>query len=795
MENLSFTLAEVAAWTSEDSKVAIPAMQRGLVWKPSQVELLWDSILRGFPIGSFLLSDVVGNKGNYYLMDGQQRFNAISLGFNTVEKADSVLWIDLFPPRIEKSTRVFWIKATTMPHPWGFKNDDNSSRLNTAEKRKALDCFELKGNIYNNEFSLKDTWPIEAICPIPLWCLIKASSESEDVNEFYSKIWEIFDGTDYTFKGKVSQIRGSEKDADIKKYTIETLFPAFKALHTYQINCNLLSQSVIENESEMLADKQVNDQTALEVLFTRLNTGGTQISRDDLNYSAIKAYWPSIKEANDSISEGYMPPAKLVMLAFRLALTEDENDGFKNEFSIKQLRSFAQDIEKRDKIENLYKEDTLKKILRRIDQWLEVTNPDESRTPSILRTSIARNSPDIYLLLMYFAYKDLQSPIDLTSSDIKSLAFGLHWFHANNKKKDCINEIFRRCKKGLNTENIQRGISRLMHDCKLLHVCTPLDLQNLFVIKGDKDWHIGDNVPAQTLHFFNRIFWYGNNEAKEMLLYAERKYLNTHFSKYDPAREDLWAEYNRPWDYDHIIPQNRIIGKRGEYREYDKTWLWSIGNIAAISYEKNRSKNDRNDYREYHENQDSLLYDDAIENTSDGITYNQVKSLSFATITYNRFCRIYSEAYEMFKGLFENIVLSETLQKRKNLLIELSEHYRDMNAICHFAAHDNNDYPIEREQDWARDWIGIGIETGDLMVCFEWQGRMENNTPIGAEVGIRKAIHSKINKKNMKLIAGHQEEEPESSPWWYVIETCTKIDSRDIISRMDYYISQIQNRQ
>lgn len=56
--NLSFTLKEISSWTKDDSNVKIPELQRGLVWKPAQVELLWDSILRGFPIGSFLLSDI-----------------------------------------------------------------------------------------------------------------------------------------------------------------------------------------------------------------------------------------------------------------------------------------------------------------------------------------------------------------------------------------------------------------------------------------------------------------------------------------------------------------------------------------------------------------------------------------------------------------------------------------------------------------------------------------------------------------------------------------------------------------
>ena len=107
MINKSYSLKEIASWTASNSEVVIPALQRGLVWKPNQVELLWDSILRGFPIGSFMLSDVVekGQRGKYYLMDGQQRYNAISIGFNTVPNARAVLWIDLEPPTNKKSTR------------------------------------------------------------------------------------------------------------------------------------------------------------------------------------------------------------------------------------------------------------------------------------------------------------------------------------------------------------------------------------------------------------------------------------------------------------------------------------------------------------------------------------------------------------------------------------------------------------------------------------------------------------------------------------------------------------------
>ena len=48
-----FHLKEIASW----DKSIIPDLQRGLVWKPRQMELLWDSILRGFPIGSFIFAE------------------------------------------------------------------------------------------------------------------------------------------------------------------------------------------------------------------------------------------------------------------------------------------------------------------------------------------------------------------------------------------------------------------------------------------------------------------------------------------------------------------------------------------------------------------------------------------------------------------------------------------------------------------------------------------------------------------------------------------------------------------
>ena len=249
MKNLSYSLRQIASWTSNDSEVLIPALQRGLVWKPRQVELLWDSILRGFPIGSFMLSDIVNNEGagKYYLMDGQQRYNAISIGFNTAPDSRAVLWIDLIPPTIKSSTRTFWVKATTTPHPWGFKNDDDANRLNTAEKRNALNVFNLKGNIYNDHFSLTETWPVEANLPIPLFCLLEAAEKSNDENTFVNETLANFNSTDFSFRKFFNE---KFKQSDIAlDYLRATLFPALKALKDYTITCNHLPKEVVETET------------------------------------------------------------------------------------------------------------------------------------------------------------------------------------------------------------------------------------------------------------------------------------------------------------------------------------------------------------------------------------------------------------------------------------------------------------------------------------------------------------------------------------------------------------------
>jgi hypothetical protein len=78
----AYTLQEIADWQlkAASGDVILPDLQRGFVWKPFQTENLWDSLLRRFPVGTFILAP--SHKSDQLeLLDGQQRATAIAFGF------------------------------------------------------------------------------------------------------------------------------------------------------------------------------------------------------------------------------------------------------------------------------------------------------------------------------------------------------------------------------------------------------------------------------------------------------------------------------------------------------------------------------------------------------------------------------------------------------------------------------------------------------------------------------------------------------------------------------------------
>ena len=155
MRTVSYGIKDIASWLlDENGEIQLPAIQRGFVWRTYQIENLWDSIFREYPVGSFLLSE---NKGVKELFDGQQRATSIALGFyNPWEKHEGkvqigndkslpTIWVDLDPKeRIEEGYRsittdgsVYLVRALTKSHPWGYRAKNNTERMQISDRATA----------------------------------------------------------------------------------------------------------------------------------------------------------------------------------------------------------------------------------------------------------------------------------------------------------------------------------------------------------------------------------------------------------------------------------------------------------------------------------------------------------------------------------------------------------------------------------------------------------------------------------------------------------------------------------
>ena len=189
---VTLSLREIAAWQFKylaESKpeiiAGIPSLQRGAVWNAGQVELLWDSILRGFPVGALVVCPRLASQGTHcgkhghgwppeaithHLLDGQQRCNAIALGFVNALIASATdgkpppatLWIDLAPELPKGSTRQFLLRMLTTAHPWGYTAHDAANFLGVAAIREAVGQYAS-----GKRPDVTASWPYASRAAIP----------------------------------------------------------------------------------------------------------------------------------------------------------------------------------------------------------------------------------------------------------------------------------------------------------------------------------------------------------------------------------------------------------------------------------------------------------------------------------------------------------------------------------------------------------------------------------------------------------------------------------------------------
>ena len=349
--------------STTERKLVLPMIQRGSVWAPHKLLDLWDTLLRGMPLGALMASEVVGGSvkvlgeagvrsatvGDIGLIDGQQRTLAMLAGWpqglqNPLRPV--AIWVDLVDaPQGEYRFRLW---ATTKAQPFGYaRTNMGGQALGKLERNKlrlANEAFHPSGARIDPQALWKqaDFMPWESHFALPLADLI---AHKGTLNEFvgdglveYKKALES-KSISLTEKADVAlaqhfanKLRALPDLAELEK-RVPTFEKALETLFTCEFPVIHVRQESFTDD-ERTSDS--NTDPALAILFKRVGTGGEPLSNADYVYSVIKHHAPQVHGMVETLLEderirAIYTPTTLVMSAVRLTALSLKVNGSKGQ--------------------------------------------------------------------------------------------------------------------------------------------------------------------------------------------------------------------------------------------------------------------------------------------------------------------------------------------------------------------------------------------------------------------------------------------------------------------------------
>jgi uncharacterized protein with ParB-like and HNH nuclease domain len=251
----------------------LPGIQREFIWKTDQITKLFDSLMRNFPVGSFLFWRVEKQKikdfqfyeflRNYHQRDQRHNAKANVIGYNEV--------IAILDGQQRLTSLFIGLKGTyTYKLPRKFKNNDAAY----PERQLYLNLLSESSEedlMYDFKF------------------LTKAEAEEKDEKTYWFRVAEILDlkeeheVNDYLLE---KGIFAGEKNRS--KFANKTLFRLHSVVHK-----DGTINYFLENDQRL--DKVLH-------IFIRVNSAGTPLSYADLLLSIATAEWKD-KDAKEEFNK------------------------------------------------------------------------------------------------------------------------------------------------------------------------------------------------------------------------------------------------------------------------------------------------------------------------------------------------------------------------------------------------------------------------------------------------------------------------------------------------------------
>jgi hypothetical protein len=582
----SISVRELAeALNGEQKRIQVPSFQRDAVWDEDHVQLLWDSILRGFPIGSLLFSRVAdidvakiglreaqvsraepasrittqNDQTEFIVIDGQQRSISIALGLRKWRSKDSArLWLDL--GKAQRADEAFYrFYVCSLLKPWGLA-------ATAAMQREALNAIdpaamdERKRLRLDNDDVLLHTWPVRATLPVPFAELLD---------------W-LINGRSGDWMHLVPQAKHSGQP----RQDLDELFERAERVGKHEIPI-FLAKGLSPDD--------------LGQVFHRLNRQGYDMSGEELFFSALKMRWP---QAHDLVWEVYgdqqtgkfLQPTQIVHLAVRMVAAADERDIVRlsnREFERLVERAESQDRSYLERVQNLLQERHSGSDVGRLHHCLCQARSALAYDPGrgkddigLPVTLLARLRWRVWHALVAWIYT--HNTIDPISR-VEMIRYALlDHFYTKSSSSVLVREPFQQAfAAGGSFPGFT--IYATLQEKELVEpdILTPEKYRELLC--GDPD-----ALPRRGIL----------QRERELAMWIQRDYFHRWFDRFDPTL--YRKEVDLPYDADHIIPQAHLNMRGRRYRLPPEFWsyrgpvLHSAGNFRYWPKALNRADGQRN---------------------------------------------------------------------------------------------------------------------------------------------------------------------------------------------------------
>ncbi len=330
--------------------ICLPSIQRQFVWGASQIEMLFDSIYQGYPIGTFLIwnvkkEDVNAYKFYYLLRDYHEKdktFNEAAPSPSLAKEIEAAL------DGQQRMTALFIALqgSYSTKKPGGHVNNP---------------AAYIKRHLYFNLLGFKGSDPTDDTEGLNLFKMMsdKELTKQNEKNSAYS-FWVIAkDFIDNSIWGDLDD-KVEEEDQVLMDYLTSLNSVYIKSLiEKNDSEFRILLKHILKfkkrlHEEKIISYYSINSKTKLDEvaeIFIRINSGGTKLSKSDLLFSTVISNWEAGRDKihqliKDVKQLGYEIDTDFLMRTC-LYLTESEIlfkvENFKQEVVDKIINQFEKE--------------------------------------------------------------------------------------------------------------------------------------------------------------------------------------------------------------------------------------------------------------------------------------------------------------------------------------------------------------------------------------------------------------------------------------------------------------------